>query len=317
MSGINVIKKGLITVKFKNYSVKLLIAVFSLFSALSFSASASLNITASKSQIYVNGNQVQANAYNINGNNYFKLRDIAYYLNGTECQFAADWLPDEGCIDITVGNKYVPVGSEGILTNDTHSIAVGTSTATVTVNGSPVHLSAYNINGNNYFKLRDLSGVLGFGVSWLEAQNGVLIYTNSDGQNVQIDTVYSEYINDVIRLVNEARANEGIAPLTADTSLTSAAAVRASELNTLFSHSRPNGSSCFTVLKEMNIKYSTCAENIAIGQRTPQDVVNSWLNSSGHRANIMNPKLTKIGVGVTAAAYDGYSGYAWVQLFTN
>lgn len=303
--------------KQKNYSVKILIAVFALFSALPFSASAKLSVTDTTAQTYVNGNLVRPEAYNINGNNYFKLRDIAYYLNGTECQFSTDWSSDRNCIDITIGNAYTPVGGEGVLADGTYSISVSGSTASVTVNSNPVQLSAYNINGNNYFKLRDLADALGFGVSWSDAQNSVLIYTSSDGQNAQTDTSYSDYINEVVRLINEARASEGIAPLTADDSLNSAAAVRADELNTLFDHTRPDGSSCFTILREMNIKYNTCAENIAIGQRSPQSVVDSWLSSPEHYANIMNSKLKKIGVGVTPASSGNYSGYAWVQLFTN
>lgn len=127
---------------------------------------------------------------------------------------------------------------------------------------------------------------------------------------------FSEYAEEVVRLVNIERAKSEIAPLTLDSELSKAADIRAKECNTKFSHTRPDGSSCFTVLDELGISYRACAENIAAGQQTPEDVVNSWMNSEGHRANIMNSAYTKIGVGVTAS--ETYShGYSWVQLFTD
>ena len=92
------------------------------------------------------------------------------------------------------------------------------------------------------------------------------------------------------------------------------AAERAEETITLFAHERPDGSSCFTILREYGISYRRAAENIAGGQPTPAAVVNSWMNSSGHRANIPDGSLRKIGVGY---ARGGQYGTYWVQLFTD
>jgi len=78
------------------------------------------------------------------------------------------------------------------------------------------------------------------------------------------------------------------------------------------SHTRPNGTSCFTVLSELGVGYSASGENIAAGQKTPQAVMESWMNSSGHKANILNPDFTHIGVGY---AEGGNYGTNWVQLF--
>ncbi len=87
---------------------------------------------------------------------------------------------------------------------------------------------------------------------------------------------------------------------------------RAKELEALFSHTRPDGSSCFTVLGEYGISYSGAGENIAAGQRSPEEVMNSWMNSQGHRENIMQDSYEKIGVG----HYQGQDGTQyWVQLF--
>ena len=122
----------------------------------------------------------------------------------------------------------------------------------------------------------------------------------------------SQYISEVVRLVNAERAKEGLAALQIDSSLNSAAQVRAKEIVTSFSHTRPNGSNCFTALSEAGIKYNGSGENIAYGQKTPAEVVNAWMNSAGHRANIMSSKFTKIGVG----CHNSNGTYYWSQFFT-
>ena len=116
----------------------------------------------------------------------------------------------------------------------------------------------------------------------------------------------------VVALCNEQRAANGLGPLTEDAALDSRAQIRAGELITSFAHTRPDGSSCFTVIGD--VSWTTCGENIAAGYQTPQDVVNGWMNSEGHRANILNPAFTKIGVGYCTG---GSYGTNWVQLFTD
>lgn len=121
------------------------------------------------------------------------------------------------------------------------------------------------------------------------------------------------YIKEVVNLVNAERAKEGLSPLTIDTKVQAAAQVRAQECEQLFSHTRPNGTSFATALKEQNVSYRSAGENIAWGQQTPQEVVTAWMNSSGHRANIMNENFTTIGVGY----YENARGTDyWCQLFT-
>lgn len=117
----------------------------------------------------------------------------------------------------------------------------------------------------------------------------------------------SDYADTVIALVNKEREAAGLDPLEKSDSLCSSAEIRAAELGTKFSHTRPDNTSCFTAI---DISYRTCGENIAMGQRTPDEVMNSWMGSSGHKANILGSKYTKIGV-----AYDESNG-GWVQIFT-
>lgn len=120
------------------------------------------------------------------------------------------------------------------------------------------------------------------------------------------------YVDRVVELVNQERAKGGLKPLTVNRSAEAAALVRAKETEKSFSHTRPNGSSFSTALTEQGVSYRTAGENIAWGQRSPEQVMQGWMNSAGHRANIMNPKFTSIGVGYYRSASG--TNY-WTQLF--
>lgn len=137
---------------------------------------------------------------------------------------------------------------------------------------------------------------------------------SGDTENKPEDNANLSFAKQVVELVNKERAKAGVSPLTIDTGLESAALVRTKEIQTSFSHTRPNGSSFATAIKEAGISYRRSGENIAWGQRTPEAVVNAWMNSDGHRANILNPNFGRIGVGyLTNASGTPY----WVQLFAD
>lgn len=119
------------------------------------------------------------------------------------------------------------------------------------------------------------------------------------------------YVDEVIRLVNVERANAGLAPLSKNGGACQGAAIRANEIVNTFSHTRPDGRSCFTVFEEVGVTYTSCGENIAAGQKSPEAVVTAWMNSPGHRANILDEGFEEIGVGVVEV--NGY--FYWVQLF--
>lgn len=135
----------------------------------------------------------------------------------------------------------------------------------------------------------------------------------------QINTVtYSAYANEVLRLVNIERTNVGVAPLVLDEALCNAANMRAIEMDCtgVFGHKRPNDHSCFEVYDICNVEWqNACGENIAAGQATPEEVMNSWLGSAGHKANILSPEYTKMGLGYSVGLSNGqYRGY-WSQEF--
>lgn len=126
------------------------------------------------------------------------------------------------------------------------------------------------------------------------------------------DSSQGDYASQVVALVNAERAKYGLSALKVDSRVQQAAQVRAKETVQSFSHTRPNGSSFSTALTEAGVSYTRSGENIAYGQSTPQQVVQAWMNSPGHRANILNESFTTIGVGYTVSGGTAY----WAQLFT-
>lgn len=123
----------------------------------------------------------------------------------------------------------------------------------------------------------------------------------------------SDYAYQVIELVNADRAANGLGALSATGELMGAANARATELVSLFSHTRPNGAACSSIMGEYGVGYGYFGENIAMGQPSPYSVESAWMNSEGHRNNILNGTFNHIGVG----CYYVNGCYYWVQIFTD
>ncbi len=127
-------------------------------------------------KVSVDGVQQPAAAYNIGGNNYFKLRDIASILSGTNYSFEVEWNEALKSINLTTGKTYTPVGGELSGVGSVSQFGTPT-TATLYINGVQVDPAAYNINGNNYYKIRDIADIIGFGIDWDQAASTVIIST--------------------------------------------------------------------------------------------------------------------------------------------
>ena len=127
----------------------------------------------------------------------------------------------------------------------------------------------------------------------------------------QVSEFRTAYENEVISLVNSERAKVGLPALSADSGAVDAAHIRAKEIVQSFSHTRPDGRSCFTAASDLGVSYRTAGENIAYGYATPQQVVSGWMNSEGHRKNILSSSFTKIGVG----CYESSGVLYWSQFF--
>ena len=128
----------------------------------------------------IDGEPKEAEMYNINDENYFKLRDVAALLRGTAAQFEVTWDEENNCIVVETGKPYTPVGGELDQGAD-RSESIVVSPQSMTVDGEAVNVTAYNLQGNNYFRIRDLGRVLGFGVDFGE-NSTVLISTAAAGQ---------------------------------------------------------------------------------------------------------------------------------------
>lgn len=144
-----------------------------------------------------------------------------------------------------------------------------------------------------------------------QIKNPDLIYPGQAVTIPTLDTTVSSYEQKVIDLVNQIRVQNGLKKLTANWELSRVARYKSQDMKDkkYFSHTSPTYGSPFNMIKNFGISFKTAGENIAYGYSTPEAVVNGWMNSEGHRKNILNPNYTQIGVGYVA------SGHYWTQMF--
>jgi len=138
-----------------------------------------------------------------------------------------------------------------------------------------------------------------------------LIYPGQVLTVPEVDAGVSVFESEVIRLVNEIRLKNGLKELKPNWELSRVARFKSQDMvdNSYFSHNSPTYGSPYDMMRAFGITYRTAGENIAYGYRTPQAVVDAWMNSAGHRANILNATYTQIGVGYVA------DGHYWTQMF--
>ena len=141
--------------------------------------------------------------------------------------------------------------------------------------------------------------------------NPNLIYPGQVLTIPQPDASVVSFEREVVRLVNEQRARNGLKPLTENWELSRVARYKSQDMvdKRYFSHTSPTYGTPFQMMKSFGLTFRTAGENIAYGQKTPQAVVSAWMNSSGHRANILSASYTQIGVGYVP------SGHYWTQMF--
>ena len=130
-------------------------------------------------------------------------------------------------------------------------------------------------------------------------------------KETEAETGLSEFEQQVVNLTNEERAKAGLPALEVDTELSKVAQAKSEDMrdNNYFAHNSPTYGSPFDMMNQFGVDYQSAGENIAKGQQTPEEVVNAWMNSEGHRKNIMNGSFTHIGVGYVE------EGNIWTQQF--
>ena len=208
------------------------------------------------------------------------------------------------------------------VTQKTLTVRINSQTQNLFINNQLLTQCIELEEGRSYITLRVLAESFGYDVEW---KNKSVYITKPTLNTPDIDEPESNTpeINDpnvdtqtsfedqVLTLVNKERANAGLSPLTMDESLRKVARIKSTDMRTngYFSHTSPTYGSPFDMMKQFGISYTAAGENIAQGYTTPEQVVNGWMNSSGHRANILSSKFTHIGVG-----YDA-NGHYWTQMF--
>ena len=144
-----------------------------------------------------------------------------------------------------------------------------------------------------------------------QVENPNLIYPGQVLNIPQVSQAVRAYEQEVVRLVNAQRAQNGLKPLAENWELSRVARYKSADMagKRYFSHESPTYGSPYQMMRNFGISFRSAGENIAYGQRTPAAVVAAWMNSSGHRANILNSSYTQIGVGYHEA------GNYWTQMF--
>ena len=181
----------------KKMICKILSAIMILTSVTAISVSADEAVLTT-STVLVNGKNIKFDSYNINGNNYFKLRDLAYVLNTTEKQFSIGYNEVLNTVSLTSRQPYIAVGGEMEI-GDGDNVQTEPTSSTILKNGEVVQLQAYLIDDSNYFKLRDIGELLDFSVEWNGEENSISIDTSksyvseNEGDKVTEDTYYSQY----------------------------------------------------------------------------------------------------------------------------
>ncbi len=189
------------------------------------------------------------------------------------------------------------------------SISRYPSWQTVPVAGPPT--LAQNVQSTAADVWRRVRGIVS-GLAASEPETRIMGY----GANTVASTSYTIYAERVVALVNRERSIRGLPPLSVKAGLSWVATKRSVDMiqRNYFAHVDPSGHDAYYYLRKEYVRYGSAGENIASGQQTPEEVVAAWMNSPGHRANILNPYYRCIGVGI-ARAMDNTK--LWTQLFSD
>lgn len=271
----------------------LLVCMAMILAAAPGAASAAEGNTAPEVSVIVNDNQIVFDVppQIFDGTTMLPVR-LALEPLGAEF----DWNGEDQTITIRANGKII------VLT-------IGAENALVDGASKPLAKPAMLIDGRTLIPIRFVAEELDYAVDW--DGDTRTVYINGEDKEEDVD-----FVARVLELVNEERAKEGAKPLSLDNNLCVVAAMHSEDMaaRNFFSHENPDGASPFDRMKSYGIRFMAAAENIAAGQTTPEQVMDAWMNSPGHRANILNNSYGKIGIGI---AMGGSYGIYWTQCFTN
>lgn len=177
---------------------------------LALPCASAADVTPSPQKLSVDGTDADCDKYNIDGSNYFKLRDLAYLLSKSDSRFSVAFDAESNAVTVVPGGDYVPVGGELERGEDLSKTAVA-SKQSVLINGEAVEgISVYNIGGNNYFKLRDLGSALGFTVAFDADANTAIVLSKGS------KATYQNAFETLLGSVNEKRRTDMASEVTFD-----------------------------------------------------------------------------------------------------
>lgn len=260
-------------------------------------------------------------AYSVNAN------EVSITINGSPANFESHafilnnrtYVPMRGLFE-NIGAKVTwdntSKSATAILDNTSVSFTIDSNTVTKDGKSYWSDSQIKLIDGKTYVPIRIILELFGFNVNWNDKDNSVDISTPENSVQQQNPSNES-YELKVLELVNIERGKNGLSPLSINNDLSAVARMHSKDMNdrNFFSHTNPDGLSPFDRMKKYGISYRAAGENIAAGQATPEQVVDSWMNSKGHRENILNPTYHKIGIGY----YNSGKNYVhyWTQCFSD
>ncbi len=203
----------------------------------------------------------------------------------------------------------ITLSGKNVLTG-THTVARAHSrTRTLTINGRTYSGAIEIKNNRSYIKLRILAETFGYQADYRNGKITVMI--PKPVISAPTSTSIAAFENKILELVNFERQKVGLPSLSMDEPLRSVARKKSEDMRTsrYFDHTSPTYGSPFDMMKSFGISYTMAGENIAMGYQTPESVMQGWMNSPGHKANILKAEFTLIGIG-----YDA-NGHYWTQMF--
>ena len=276
------------------------------------SAGAANTVTATPTRdkgqtVYVDNTRVYPTGYNIADNNYFKLRDIGKLVG-----FGVDY--DEATQTVEISTTRTAPSTEGITDTSVSGAVAQVSNQRIAVDGIYVNMKAYQIDGNNYVKLRDVGLQVNFGVNYDAANNRVVIspklfYGEEPEQTPTMvtDEMLRQWELEMVDAINEERRKAGVPVLEMDQNLMQRAQWWAKHLTTEFRHTTWNDIKDFANTIGVDANQISGGENIAAGLSLNSNPVvqgmTGFMNSKGHRYAILDSDFTRVGVGFAVSDY--------------
>ena len=278
-------------------------------SSLPAAGAASATVTATPTRdlgqsVYVDDTRVYPTGYNIGGNNYFKLRDIAALVG-----FGVSY--DAASQTVEISTERVQPNTSGITDKAVSGASAKASNQRIAVDGEYVRMAAYQIGGNNYVKLRDVAENVGFAVQYENATGKVTVNPSTaygsapetSNKTTVTDATLRQWEQEMIARINEERAKVGAPALVQDENLSKWAQYWTQNLITEFRHSTVNEERNFAAMIGVSEDAIYSQENIGTGMANDpaNDFMTSFLNSEGHRRTLLDKDWTRVGVGFAVA----------------